>query len=185
MIVSFVILKFVAWQDAHFVQETAIEDYFKPLDKEAEIIMKMQIQGEERTSEIMMQALEKQATLQQAEAEKNASKHQVNNAETNMNESEMMEEEKTLTEMLKALQQEVLLEKADTESDVNAHQADNSPINLSSASTTTSKWSWDYFETLVIPDFYCLAMNCISACLLKCQSSLANSTNQGRTRAYL
>ncbi|RZB60259.1 LINE-1 retrotransposable element ORF2 protein [Glycine soja] len=119
--------------------ETAIEDYFKPLDKEAEIIMKMQIQGEERTSEIMMQALEKQATLQQAEAEKNASKHQVNNAETNMNESEMMEEEKTLTEMLKALQQEVLLEKADTESDVNAHQADNSPINLSSASTTTSK----------------------------------------------
>ncbi|KAG4380001.1 hypothetical protein AAZX31_16G085300 [Glycine max] len=119
--------------------ETAIEDYFKPLDKEAEIIMKMQIQGEERTSEIMMQALEKQATLQQAEAEKNASKHQVNHAETNMNESEMMEEEKTLTEMLKALQQEVLLEKADTESDVNAHQADNSPINLSSASTTTSK----------------------------------------------
>nr|KYP42409.1 hypothetical protein KK1_036199 [Cajanus cajan] len=52
--------------------EAAIEDYFKPLDKEAEIIMKMQLQGEERTSEMLMKTLEKQALLQQAEAEKKA-----------------------------------------------------------------------------------------------------------------
>ncbi|TKY68625.1 hypothetical protein E2542_SST04881 [Spatholobus suberectus] len=93
--------------------EAAIEDYFKPLDKEAEIIMKMQLQGEERTSEMMMKALEKQALLQQVEAEKNASMHQVDNSEANLNESEIMEEEKTLKEMLKAMQQQVLLEKAD------------------------------------------------------------------------
>nr|ACU14989.1 unknown [Glycine max] len=103
--------------------EAAVEDYFKPLDKEAELIMKMQLQGEEKTSEMMMKALEKQASLQQVEAEKNASKHQVDNSETNLNESEMMEEEKTLKEMLKALQQEVLLEKADAESSDNVHQA--------------------------------------------------------------
>ncbi|KAG4990859.1 hypothetical protein AAZX31_09G074500 [Glycine max] len=119
--------------------EAAVEDYFKPLDKEAELIMKMQLQGEEKTSEMMMKALEKQASLQQVEAEKNASKHQVDNSETNLNESEMMEEEKTLKEMLKALQQEVLLEKADAESSDNVHQADKSHIDLTSASTTTPK----------------------------------------------
>ncbi|RDX94410.1 hypothetical protein CR513_23210 [Mucuna pruriens] len=118
--------------------EAAIEDYFKPLDKEAEIIMKMQLQGEERTSEMMMKALEKQALLQQVEAEKIASTHQVDNSETNLNESEMMEE-KTLKEMLKAMQQQVLLENAGAGNSDNVHQADKSHINLTPASTATPK----------------------------------------------
>ncbi|KAL2333747.1 hypothetical protein Fmac_014960 [Flemingia macrophylla] len=119
--------------------ESAIEEYFKPLDKEAEIIMKMQLQGEERTSEMMMKTLEKQALLQQVEAEKNAGMHRVDNSETNLNEFELMEEEKTLKEMLKEMQKQVLLEKADAENSVNVHEAHKSHINLSPASTTTLK----------------------------------------------
>ncbi|CAJ1949467.1 unnamed protein product [Sphenostylis stenocarpa] len=120
--------------------EAAIEDYFKPLDKEAEIIMKMQLQGEERTSEMMMKVLEKQTSLQQVEAEKNASMHQVGKSETNLNDSKLMEEEKALKEMLKDLQREVLLEKTDAESSDIVHKAaDKSQINLTPASTTTSK----------------------------------------------
>ncbi|XP_020239444.1 uncharacterized protein LOC109818403 [Cajanus cajan] len=119
--------------------EAAIEDYFKPLDKEAEIIMKMQLQGEERTSEMLMKTLEKQALLQQAEAEKKAGMHQVHNSEANLTESELMEEEKTLKGMLKEMQQQVLLEKADAENSENVHEADKSHINLTPASTTTSK----------------------------------------------
>ncbi|KAK7389411.1 hypothetical protein VNO78_24431 [Psophocarpus tetragonolobus] len=119
--------------------EAAIEDYFKPLDKEAEMIMKMQLKGEERTSELMMKALEKQALLRQAEAENKASKHEVDISETDLDESEMTEEEKTLKKMLKALEQEVLVEKADTESSDNVHQADKTHINSTSASTTPPK----------------------------------------------
>ncbi|KAL2335253.1 hypothetical protein Fmac_016466 [Flemingia macrophylla] len=119
--------------------EAAIEEYFKPLDKEAEIIMKMQLQGEERTSEMMMKTLEKQALLQQVEAEKNAGMHRVDNSESNLNESELMEEEKTLKEMLKELQKQVLLEKADAENSDNVHEAHKSHINLTPASTTTPK----------------------------------------------
>ncbi|XP_027335909.1 uncharacterized protein LOC113849886 [Abrus precatorius] len=124
--------------------EAAIEEYFKPLDKEAEIIMKMQLQGEEKTSEMMMKALEEQASLQKVEAGKFASMGQVDNSETNQKESEMMEmqleeEEKTLKEMLKAMQQQVLLEKADAENTDSVHQADKSHINLTPASTTTPK----------------------------------------------
>ncbi|ESW06082.1 hypothetical protein PHAVU_010G018500 [Phaseolus vulgaris] len=120
--------------------EAAIEDYFKPLDKEAELIMKMQLQGEERTSEMMMKTLEKQASLQQLEAEKKAGMHKVDNSEANLNDSKLMDEEKALKEMLKELQKEVLLEKAGGEkSSDNVHQADKSHINLKPASTTTSK----------------------------------------------
>ncbi|BAT97160.1 hypothetical protein LR48_Vigan11g133100 [Vigna angularis] len=121
--------------------EAAIEDYFKPLDNEAEIIMKMQLQGEERTSEMMMKALEKQASLQQVEAEKNAIMHKVDNSEANLDDSKLMEEEKGLKEMLKELQREVLLEKADAGSSDNMHQSDKSHINLDPASSTTSERS--------------------------------------------
>lgn len=82
--------------------EVAIEEYFKPLDKEAEILMTMQLQGEEKTSEMMMKALQEQAMRQQVEAEKSASMHQTDNIETNQKESESVaktcigEEEKTL-----------------------------------------------------------------------------------------
>lgn len=81
--------------------EVAIEEYFKPLDKEAEILMTMQLQGEEKTSEMMMKALQEQAMRQQVEAGKSASMHQTDNIETNQKESESVvktciEEEKTL-----------------------------------------------------------------------------------------
>ncbi|KAK7286813.1 hypothetical protein RJT34_22076 [Clitoria ternatea] len=123
--------------------EAAIEEYFKPLDQEAEIIMKMQVQKEERTSEMMMKALEEQASLQKVEAEKVSSTPQVDHSETNQKESEMMkmnldEEEKTLQEMLKALQQQVLLEKADTKNTGSVDQADNSHINLTPAASTAT-----------------------------------------------
>ncbi|XP_061376453.1 uncharacterized protein LOC133318463 [Gastrolobium bilobum] len=111
--------------------ETAIEEYFKPLDKEAEIIMKMQLQGEEKTSEMMMKALEQQ----------------VDNIETNQKEAEILmkmgvgEEEQTLKEMMKAMQQQLLLEKADAENTDSVHQVDNSHINPIIASTVTPKES--------------------------------------------
>ncbi|KAI3463528.1 hypothetical protein Pfo_020191 [Paulownia fortunei] len=50
--------------------EAAIEDYFKPIDKEAEIIMKTQLEGEEKTVRQMMTAMQRQALLEKAEAEK-------------------------------------------------------------------------------------------------------------------
>ncbi|CAK9176410.1 unnamed protein product [Ilex paraguariensis] len=50
--------------------EATIEEYFKPIDKEAEFIMKVQLEGEEKTMKEMMKAMQKQALLEQAEAEK-------------------------------------------------------------------------------------------------------------------
>ncbi|KAG8388163.1 hypothetical protein BUALT_Bualt02G0097300 [Buddleja alternifolia] len=52
--------------------EAAIEDYFKPIDKDAEVIMKMQLELEEKSTREMMTAMQTQALLQMAEAEKNA-----------------------------------------------------------------------------------------------------------------
>ena len=60
------------------VQEAAIEEYFKPLDKEAEFIMKMQLDGEESTKELL-ETLQKQALLEKLEEERNAN---TQNAET-------------------------------------------------------------------------------------------------------
>ncbi|KAK7259399.1 hypothetical protein RIF29_25006 [Crotalaria pallida] len=99
--------------------EAAIEDYFKPLDNEAEIIMKMQLEREEKTSQMMMNALEEQAALQTARAEKNASMNQAVNSESNQSEAEILMkmglggDEKTLEEMMKAMQEQVLHEKDD------------------------------------------------------------------------
>lgn len=59
------------------MQEAAIEDYFKPIDKEAESIMKVQLEGEEKTMREMMTAMQQQALLEKAEAEKNAKVHNV------------------------------------------------------------------------------------------------------------
>ncbi|KAK9291760.1 hypothetical protein L1049_019710 [Liquidambar formosana] len=50
--------------------EDAIEEYFKPIDKEAEIIMKMQLEGEEKNMREMVKAMHEQALLEKAEAEK-------------------------------------------------------------------------------------------------------------------
>ncbi|CAH2075684.1 unnamed protein product [Thlaspi arvense] len=53
--------------------EAAIEEYFKPLDKEAEIIIKQQLEGEEKSMRQMIKTMQTQALLEQAEAERNAS----------------------------------------------------------------------------------------------------------------
>ncbi|KAH7835915.1 hypothetical protein Vadar_031116 [Vaccinium darrowii] len=49
--------------------ETAIDEYFKPLDKEAEIVMKMQLEGEEKAMREMVKTMQSQALLEKAEAE--------------------------------------------------------------------------------------------------------------------
>lgn len=63
--------------DHFYLQEAAIEEYFKPLDKEAERIMKVQLEGEEKRMREMMSAMQQQALLEKAEAEKNAKVHSV------------------------------------------------------------------------------------------------------------
>nr|POF20347.1 hypothetical protein CFP56_66454 [Quercus suber] len=57
--------------------EAAIEEYFKPIDKEAEVIMKMQLDGEEKTLKEMMKTMQQQALLEKAEAEKITNANQV------------------------------------------------------------------------------------------------------------
>lgn len=52
--------------------EVAINEYFKPVDKQAEMIVEMQLQEEEKTMKQMMQAMKAQALLDKEEAEKNA-----------------------------------------------------------------------------------------------------------------
>ncbi|XP_057767698.1 uncharacterized protein LOC130987982 [Salvia miltiorrhiza] len=52
--------------------EAAIEDYFKPIDKEAEMIMKAQLEGEEKTMKMMVATMQRQALLEKAEAEADA-----------------------------------------------------------------------------------------------------------------
>ncbi|KAI7987041.1 hypothetical protein LOK49_LG13G01606 [Camellia lanceoleosa] len=50
--------------------EAAIDEYFKPIDKEAEIIMKMQLEGEEKSMREMMKVMQTQALLEKAEADR-------------------------------------------------------------------------------------------------------------------
>ncbi|XP_073027296.1 uncharacterized protein [Primulina eburnea] len=50
--------------------EAAIEEYFKPIDKDAEILMKTQLEGEEKTMREMMKTMQSRALLDQAEVEK-------------------------------------------------------------------------------------------------------------------
>ncbi|PIA45720.1 hypothetical protein AQUCO_01600157v1 [Aquilegia coerulea] len=49
--------------------EAAIEDYFKPIDKEAEIMMDMQLKGEEKKMKEMVKVMQEQALLEKAEQE--------------------------------------------------------------------------------------------------------------------
>ncbi|KAK6153866.1 hypothetical protein DH2020_013505 [Rehmannia glutinosa] len=55
-----------------YPQEAAIEEYFKPIDKEAELIMKTQLEGEEKSMREMVMAMQRQALLEKVEAERNA-----------------------------------------------------------------------------------------------------------------
>lgn len=50
--------------------EAAIEDYFKPIDKNAEIIMNMQIEKEEKQMQEMLKTMQEQAMIQKEMAEK-------------------------------------------------------------------------------------------------------------------
>ncbi|KAB2000562.1 hypothetical protein ES319_D12G240400v1 [Gossypium barbadense] len=56
--------------------EAAIEEYFKPIDKEVETIMKIQLDGEEKTMKEMMATMQRQALLEKMEAEKITNTHQ-------------------------------------------------------------------------------------------------------------
>ncbi|XP_015077624.1 uncharacterized protein LOC107021467 [Solanum pennellii] len=50
--------------------EAAVDDYFKPINMEAEKIVKMQLEGEENRTKDMMNILQKQAFLERLQAEK-------------------------------------------------------------------------------------------------------------------
>ncbi|KAH0642999.1 hypothetical protein KY289_033973 [Solanum tuberosum] len=50
--------------------ETAITDYFKPLDQQAEEVVKMQLKGDEKRKDEMMEAMQNQALVEMAQAEK-------------------------------------------------------------------------------------------------------------------
>ncbi|KAF8032725.1 hypothetical protein BT93_D1593 [Corymbia citriodora subsp. variegata] len=50
--------------------ESAIEEYFKPIDKQAEAIMKMQLEGEERTMKEMVKTMQRQALLEREDLDK-------------------------------------------------------------------------------------------------------------------
>nr|GMD31073.1 IIIB transcription factor [Ipomoea batatas] len=50
--------------------EGAINEYFKPIEKEAEVVMQMQLEREATTMTDMMTEMHRQALLEQVEAEK-------------------------------------------------------------------------------------------------------------------
>eukprot|EP00262_Sarcandra_glabra_P020775 TRINITY_DN8430_c0_g1_i1.p1 TRINITY_DN8430_c0_g1~~TRINITY_DN8430_c0_g1_i1.p1 ORF type:complete len:154 (+),score=43.50 TRINITY_DN8430_c0_g1_i1:175-636(+) len=52
--------------------EAAIEEYFKPIDKEAEIMMNIQLEGEAKNMREMVRAMHEQASQEKAAIEKMA-----------------------------------------------------------------------------------------------------------------
>ncbi|XP_057718297.1 uncharacterized protein LOC130932868 [Arachis stenosperma] len=114
--------------------EATIEEYFKPLDKEAEAVMKMQLEGEERSSNMMIEALQQHAALKQAKTEKIANMQQIDQSEINPQEAEILTkliggDEKSLKEMMESLQQELVLEKANAGDSESVHEVDSSRGN--------------------------------------------------------
>ncbi|KAF9671229.1 hypothetical protein SADUNF_Sadunf12G0025700 [Salix dunnii] len=71
--------------------EATFDDYFKPINKQAEIIMKTQLEGEENSMKDMMKAMQTRALLEKFEAERKAkvngadaeTKANVNDADAN------------------------------------------------------------------------------------------------------
>ncbi|KAG9456304.1 hypothetical protein H6P81_000812 [Aristolochia fimbriata] len=57
--------------------ESAIEDYFKPIDKQAEILMNTQLEREERTMKEMVIAMKDQALMEKEVAKRIANAHVV------------------------------------------------------------------------------------------------------------
>ncbi|KAL6985891.1 hypothetical protein U1Q18_019264 [Sarracenia purpurea var. burkii] len=76
--------------------EASIEEYFKPIDKEAEIIMKMQLEGEEKTMRQMVKTMQTQALLEKAEADRIAN---VKNAEASQHVQENVSTSSTQAEV--------------------------------------------------------------------------------------
>ncbi|MED6174744.1 hypothetical protein PIB30_071953 [Stylosanthes scabra] len=114
--------------------EGTIEEYFKPLDKKAEAVMKMQLEGEERNSNMMIEALQQHATLKQARTEKIAKMQQIDQSKINPEEAEILTklisgDEKSLKDMMESLQQELVLEKANAGDGGSVHEVDNSHAN--------------------------------------------------------
>ncbi|KAG6413231.1 hypothetical protein SASPL_125939 [Salvia splendens] len=73
--------------------EAAIEDYFKPIDKEAEMIMKVQLEGEEKTMREMVATMQRQALLEKAEAEADAQAQALANSKNAKADQEVEEAE--------------------------------------------------------------------------------------------
>ncbi|MED6216027.1 hypothetical protein PIB30_003672 [Stylosanthes scabra] len=115
--------------------EANIEEYFKPLDKEAEAVMKMQLEGEERNSNMMIEALQLHATMKQARTEKITKMQQIDQSKINPEEAEILTklisgDEKSLKDMMESLQQELVLEKANNAGDGGrVHEVDSSHAN--------------------------------------------------------
>ncbi|OVA20016.1 Ovate protein family [Macleaya cordata] len=68
--------------------EAAIEEYFKPIDKEAEMIVNMQLEGEENKMKRMVKAMQEQALLENAAKEKMAEVSSVEAADQHKHEKE-------------------------------------------------------------------------------------------------
>lgn len=81
-----------------YVQEAAIEEYFKPIDKEAEIIVKMQLDGEEKTMREMMAAMQRQALVEKAEAERLANAQHLNLKERSNTKDDPQDAESTTSQ---------------------------------------------------------------------------------------
>lgn len=67
------------------MQEATFDDYLKPINKQAEIIMKTQLEGEENSMKDMMKAMQTRALLEKYEAERKAN---VNDADANQSNKE-------------------------------------------------------------------------------------------------
>lgn len=67
------------------MQEATFDDYLKPINKQAEIIMKTQLEGEENSMKDMMKAMHTRALLEKYEAERKAN---VNDADANQSNQE-------------------------------------------------------------------------------------------------
>ncbi|XP_047249990.1 uncharacterized protein LOC107868359 isoform X1 [Capsicum annuum] len=58
--------------------EMAINEYFKPLDQQAEEVVKMQLKGDEKRKDELIEAMQRQAILEMAQAEKQKNMRMLN-----------------------------------------------------------------------------------------------------------
>lgn len=123
--------------------ESAIEEYFKPIDKEAETIMKIQLDGEEKRAREMVKRMQAQALLEQAEAERfeqlkakaEAERFSIKAAESNQNIQEKAEAE-SIEQLKAAAETETILKIKTEESSQNTHE--KAPPQAIAAGATSS-----------------------------------------------